>query len=136
MRIKGIKETCIYSADLDGIKAFYHTILGLEVISHVADKHIFFRVGYSVLLVFNPEDAKTKKSPPPHYANGPQHFAFEVAPEEYDDWKKKIVDLNIPIIDEVIWASGQESFYFNDPDGHVLEIIPEGIWDPGDPTSV
>ena len=129
MELKGIKETCIYTTDLESARRFYHDLLGLEIINYAEGRHIFFRVGYSVLLVFNPEDARKKTSPPPHHGQGALHFAFEVGREEYLEWKEKIKSLNISIIDEVIWDSGQESFYFNDPVGHVLEIIPEGIWD-------
>lgn len=129
MKLEGIKETCLYTTDLEEAKAFYHSLLGLEIVSYVPNRHLFLRVGYSVLLIFNPEDSQQKISPPPHYGKGPLHLAFEVAPQEYDDWKKKIKSLGIPIIDEVIWGSGQESFYFPDPAGHVLEIVPEGIWD-------
>ncbi|MDX1629311.1 MAG: VOC family protein [Fulvivirga sp.] len=124
-----IKETCLYIHDLEAAKAFYHEKIGFDIIHYLPDRHIFFRVGASVLLCFNPEDSKTKTSPPPHFAQGPQHFAFEVAKEDYLSCKEKIISLGIDIEDEVIWKSGQESFYFKDPAGNVLEIVPKGIWD-------
>jgi hypothetical protein len=37
--------------------------------------------------------------------------------------------MDIAVIDEVTWENGQKSFYFNDPIGNVLEIVPKGIWD-------
>lgn len=129
MKITGIKEVCIYIEDLSLAKDFYHDTLGFDVISYVEEKHIFFRVGNVVLLCFNPEDSKTKESPPPHFTYGPQHFAFEVAVDEYEAAKRWIKGLSIEIIDEVIWKSGLESFYFKDPAGNVLEIVPEGVWD-------
>ena len=129
MRINGIKETCLYTTNLEEAKDFYNGLLGLEIISFVPDKHLFLRVGYSVLLIFNPKDSSQKNSPPPHYSEGPIHMAFEVDSEEYLVWKNKIKALNIAIIDELIWESGQESFYFNDPANHILEIVPEGVWD-------
>lgn len=129
MNIKKIKETCIYFKDLEEAKSFYHGKLGLEIINHAYDKHIFFRAGSSVLLCFNPEDSKTKESPPPHFADGPIHFAFEVPANEYDQAKEKIKDLEIEVIDEVEWKGGLRSFYFKDPSGNVLEILPEGVWD-------
>ncbi len=126
--VKQIKETCLYIKDLALAKSFYHDTLGFEVIHYLPDKHCFFRVGKSVLLCFNPEDSMTKTSPPPHYGKGDQHFAFEVSPKDYTRCKQRIKALDITITDEVIWKSGQESFYFNDPEGNVLEIVPEGIW--------
>ena len=123
-----IKETCFYSKDLEKIRSFYHGLLGLTVISYLKDKHIFFRAGNSVLLCFNPIDSKLKNSPPGHFAEGKFHFAFEVNPENYESQKIEIEKLGISIIDRIVWDSGQESFYFNDPEGNVLEIVPEGIW--------
>ncbi len=49
-----------------------------------------------------------KKNLPAHYAEGKQRLAFEV-PEQ-------------------AWKKGLKSFYFSDPAGNVLEIVPEGIW--------
>ncbi len=124
-----IKETCLYINDLEKAVDFYHNLLGLEVIHYLKDHHAFFRAGSSVLLCFNPESSKNKTSPPPHFANGNQHFAFEVAQEDYKSCKMKIQSLGIEVIDKLTWNSGQESFYFNDPEDNVLEIVPIGIWD-------
>lgn len=129
MNFLGIKETCIYCRDLEKAREFYGGILGLPLISYVAGKHIFFRVGASVLLIFNPDDSRMKTSPPAHYAEGRQHYAFEVTKGEYDRHKQKIQEKGITIIDRLIWKNGSESFYFNDPEGNILEIVPEGIWD-------
>lgn len=128
MNFLQIKETCIYSSDLDAAREFYHGKLGLEVISHVKGKHIFFHAGSSVLLCFNPEDSKRKKTPPAHFAHGRYHFAFEVAPEEYEHHKAAIISKGIQIVDTVVWDSGQESFYFEDGLGNILEVVPVGIW--------
>lgn len=127
--ILNIKETCLYIQDLEKAKSFYHDKLGLEIIHYQPEKHIFFRAGSSVLLCFNPSDAKLKTSPPPHFAEGNQHFAFEVNKEDYEKCKLKINSLGIQIIDKLVWKSGQESFYFNDPEDNVLEIVPIGVWD-------
>lgn len=130
MEFQKIKETCLYINDLARAKEFYHATLGLPVISYVEAKHLFLRVGESVLLLFNPDDSKNKTSPPPHYGGGKQHFAFEIRGDEYLEWKQRIADKGIVIIDEITWPSGKKSFYFNDPEGNVLEILPpKGIWD-------
>lgn len=128
MNITQIKETCLYFHDLEKAHRFYHELLGLPVISYVHGKHIFFRAGSSVLLCFNPDDSKNKKSPPGHFAEGRYHLAFEVRSEEYETHKQELLAKGIVLTDKVIWESGQESFYFEDPEGNVLEIVPEGIW--------
>ena len=66
----------------------------------------------------------------PHYGNGKIHFSFEVTDEEYISTKEEIKAKGISITSEVIWKSGKESFYFEDPQGNVLEVVPDkGIWD-------
>jgi len=130
MEFLKIKETCLYVEDLGKAKDFYHGQLGLSVINHVEGKHLFLRVGQSVLLLFNPEDSRLKTSPPAHFGGGKQHFAFEVKNQAYEQYKLEIAGKGIDIIDEVTWDSGKKSFYFNDPEGNVLEILPQnGVWD-------
>lgn len=125
-----IKETCLYVHDLEKAKRFYHERLGLPVISYLSGKHLFLRAGQSVLLLFNPEDSKIKTSPPAHFGGGKQHLAFEINGGDYEESKRQIEGKGIEIIDEITWKSGKKSFYFNDPEGNVLEVLPdEGIWD-------
>jgi catechol 2,3-dioxygenase-like lactoylglutathione lyase family enzyme len=129
MKFLKIKETCLYIHNLEEAKKFYNETLELPLISYLPGKHIFFKTGSSVLLCFNPEDSKLKKSPPSHFGGGKQHFAFEVAVNDYDEAKEWIQSKGITITYEVTWQSGAKSFYFDDPEGNVLEIIPEkGIW--------
>jgi len=129
MNIRQVKETCIYTTDLLAARKFYHDVLGLPVIGEAEGRHIFFRAGSSVLLCFNPDDSRLKQSPPAHFSEGRYHFAFEVAPDEYETHKQEMIQKGITVIDTLIWKNGQESFYFNDPIGNVVEIVPEGIWD-------
>jgi catechol-2,3-dioxygenase len=129
MNIRQIKETCIYTTDLNAAKKFYRDLLGLPVIGEAEGRHVFFRAGSSVLLCFNPDHSRLKKSPPAHFSEGKYHFAFEVAPDEYEKHKHEIIQKGIAVTDTVIWKNGRESFYFNDLVGNVVEIVPEGIWD-------
>lgn len=129
MEITQIKETALYMEDLDAAKEFYHGKLGFPIINEVPKNHLFLRAGNSVLLCFNPDVSKIKEQPPPHFAIGNQHIAFEVAPEDYEKWKNKILRSGITIIQEQSWKNNLHSFYFRDPANHVLEIIPKGIWE-------
>lgn len=129
MEFVKIKETCLYLHDLEQAKKFYHEILELPLISYLPGKHIFFKAGSSVLLCFNPEDSRLKLSPPAHFGGGKQHFAFEVSDQNYEKSKQWLQGKGITITDEVAWPGGKKSFYFEDPEGNVLEIVPEkGIW--------
>ncbi|WP_299759872.1 VOC family protein [uncultured Pontibacter sp.] len=131
MDIKKIKETCLYVQNLDASKDFYHNKLGFKVIGEVAGRHVFFRAGASVLLCFNPEASKESKNLPPHFGSGQLHLAFEVEQQQYEPWKQKVQDLGIAIEQEFDWGGGFLSFYFRDPDEHLLEVVMEGMWERG-----
>lgn len=129
MKFTQIKENCLYISDLDKAEEFYQKQLGLPLISKVPDRHIFFRCGSSVLLCFIPEATKMEKQLPPHYAEGKQHIAFEVEESDYIATKKAFLEKGISIMHTQEWKNGLESFYFEDPFGHVLEVVPRGIWE-------
>ena len=129
MNITQIKETCLYISNLDQAEAFYAGTLGFPLISKVDGRHIFFRCGSSVLLCFLPEVTQTETTLPPHFATGKQHLAFEVALEDYANTKERLVMQGIKIVHLQEWGESLESFYFEDPFGHVLEVVPRGIWE-------
>lgn len=131
LEFKKIKETCLYVSDLEKTRSFYQDKLGLPVISYVEGRHVFFKVGSSVLLCFNPEETKNETSLPPHYGSGKLHLAFETSPEEYEAWKTKLKEENIEITHEQKWGEHFRSCYFDDPDGHCLEIVETGMWERG-----
>lgn len=129
MKFLKIKETCLYVRDLAKARHFYEQVLELPLISYLEGKHAFFAAGSSVLLLFNPADSRNKVSPPAHYAEGKQHVAFEVSDVHYEEAKNWIKGKGIAITDELTWSSGKQSFYFEDPEGNVLEILPDrDIW--------
>ena len=129
MKFTQIKESCLYVEDIDRSEHFYHQMLGLPVISKVEKRHIFFRAGSSVLLCFIPEATRNEKTLPPHYASGKQHLAFEVGVHNYLETRELLIQKGITITHEQAWKESLKSIYFEDPDGHVLEIVPVGIWE-------
>ena len=50
-----ILESALYVTDLDAAEAFYADVLGLERIAKVEGRHVFFRCGAGVLLLFQPD---------------------------------------------------------------------------------
>lgn len=129
MNIKKIKETCLYVADLQKSKQFYGDRLGFELIGEVKERHVFFRVGESVLLCFNAEASSKSTTLPPHHGYGQLHLAFEVSKADYEGWKGKVKTLGIAVEQEFDWGGGFLSFYFRDPDQHLLEVVMEGMWE-------
>ena len=61
-RLAAILETALYAPDLDAAEAFYGGVLGLERATRAGNRHVFFRLGNAMLLIFNP--AETER--PPH----------------------------------------------------------------------
>ncbi|WP_210487425.1 VOC family protein [Rufibacter aurantiacus] len=129
MKFTQIKETCLYVQDLDRTTAFYTEVLDLPVIGQVPGRHVFFRVGSSVLLCFNAQKTRGSKDLPPHFGEGQLHLAFECEAAEYVAWKEKLQGANITIEHEQTWPHDRKSCYFRDPDQHLLEIVVPGIWE-------
>lgn len=129
MNIARIKETCLYVSDLEATKQFYAYQLGLPLISLVPGRHVFFKAGQSVLLCFIAQATEAESLLPPHGASGSIHFAFEVPRAGYDAARKEIKDKGITILHDQVWKDNLRSFYFHDPDNHLVEIIEEGLWE-------
>ncbi|MFN7102654.1 MAG: VOC family protein [Pseudorhizobium sp.] len=134
--IEGILETALYAVDLDAAEALYGGVLGLERILRAGDRHVFFRCGAGILLIFNP--AETVKPPPesalqvpPHGATGPGHACFRVARDHLDAMAERLRAAGIDIESEVTWPNGARSIYFRDPAGNSLECAEPGLWSIG-----
>lgn len=131
MNIARIKETCIYVTDLQRTKNFYADKIGLLLLSLAPGRHVFFKAGASVLLCFVADKTKQEKDLPPHGAEGSVHFAFEVRRPGYDAALAHVLAQGIAVLHRQVWKNGLRSFYFRDPDGNLLEVIEEGLWDAG-----
>lgn len=128
-QVNQIKETALYVKDLDQTENFYHDKLELEVISKEKKRHIFFKAGSSILLCFLADATKQSGTLPPHFGEGQMHIAFEVPRAKYRETKEWIREKGIDIEHVQDWGDEYQSFYFRDPDGHSLEIVPAGMWD-------
>jgi len=130
MRVDGILETCLYVDDLDVAQNFYSKVLGLEVVGHQEGRHVFFRCGPRMLLVFDPRATSRPDSDvPQHGAIGPSHVAFMADSRELDDWIEHLISHGIDIEKIVDWPQGGRSVYFRDPAGNSLEVAAPEIWD-------
>jgi catechol 2,3-dioxygenase-like lactoylglutathione lyase family enzyme len=133
MYIREVLETCLYALDLDAAEDFYRRVLGLEMITREAGRHVFFRCGKGVLLVFNPEETgEAGGDVPPHGAQGAGHVAFAVPSAELDAWRDHLERHGMEIEAEVTWPRGGRSLYFRDPAGNSLELATPKIWGIGE----
>lgn len=129
----GMLEAALYAGDLDAAERFYGGVLGLERIVRVGVRHVFYRVGGGVLLIFNPSE--TCKPPgnadlpvPPHGAQGSGHFCFAVEGAALDDWRARLEAAGVEIEADFQWPNGACSIYFRDPAGNSLEMAEPRLW--------
>ena len=129
MRAGRILETCLYVADLDAAERFYTRVLGLEVYSRAPGRHLFFRCGDAMLLLFNPAATEIPSGPvPPHGARGSGHVAFAVSQTEIPAWREHLERLGIALEAQVAWPGGGQSLYFRDPSNNSIELTTPLIW--------
>ncbi|HVN81231.1 MAG TPA: VOC family protein [Terriglobia bacterium] len=131
---KGILETSLYCSDLDAAERFYTAVLGLERIGRQCGRHVFFRCGQGVLLLFNP--GKTGKEPsyvngimvPMHGTGGEGHLAFRISASEIPIWREHLQRQGVTLEAEINWPEGGQSIYFRDPAGNSLELATPAVW--------
>lgn len=134
MKPAAILESALYVADLDAAEAFYRDVIGLERIARVEARHVFFRCGEGVLLLFNAEATRQEPPPdarfpvPPHGAVGQGHLCFAASADEIDAWKASLEKHGVPIEAELAWPAGGRSIYFRDPAGNSIEFAEPKIW--------
>lgn len=131
--LEGILETALYAADLDAAEAFYGGVLGLEKVTRQANRHIFYRCGPGILLIFNPAET-AKPVPegalpvPSHGATGPGHVCFRVRGEQIDGIVERLTAAGVPVESDFCWPNGARSIYFRDPAGNSLECAEPRLW--------
>lgn len=131
--IEGILETALYAEDLDAAEAFYGDLLGLQKILRAGNRHVFFRCGPGILLIFNPSETVKPPPPtalpvPPHGAKGPGHVCFRMSSSEIDFLSEKLNKAGITIESDFCWPNGARSIYFRDPAGNSIECAEPKLW--------
>ncbi len=112
-------HTIIEAHDREGSAAFLTEILGLPAHGHFGPFAVV-QVGETSL-----DFAQTDKT------ISPRHFAFLVSEPEFDDIFGRIQSRNLPYWadpfhkepDAINHRDGGRGFYFDDPNGHNLEIL-------------
>jgi catechol 2,3-dioxygenase-like lactoylglutathione lyase family enzyme len=133
MKPVGILETVLYAKNLDAAEAFYRDVLGFEPFTRTPGRHLFYRCGDQVLLIFNPDATSIPAAPgalpvPPHGAHGPGHLCFRATAAEIDAWVARLPTYGIALEADFEWPGGGRSIYFRDPAGNCLEIAEPRIW--------
>jgi catechol 2,3-dioxygenase-like lactoylglutathione lyase family enzyme len=134
MRPLRVLETCLYAADLDAAERFYMQVMGLEKHAPEDGRHVFFRCGEDMVLVFNPEHTSkvattVAGAPVPfHGTRGAGHLAFAVCEEDIPAWREHLQRAGVVIESEIHWPQGGTSLYVRDPAGNSIELASPKIW--------
>lgn len=129
MQIDDILETCLCVDDLDAAERFYRDVLGLVLHDKQPGRHVFFRCGRRMFLLFNPDASRQDDGKiPPHGTTGPGHACFAARESELPKWQQQLTAHGVVIEAVVDWPAGGRSLYFRDPAGNCLEIATPRIW--------
>jgi catechol 2,3-dioxygenase-like lactoylglutathione lyase family enzyme len=134
MTPSAILETALYARDLAAMEAFYADLLRLEVIAKVDGRHVFFRVGPGVLLVFNPDATEVPSGNPDlpvpvHGARGEGHVCFAASRQEIEGWRQRFFAAGVEVEAAFDWPNGARSLYVRDPAGNSVEFAEPRLWD-------
>jgi catechol 2,3-dioxygenase-like lactoylglutathione lyase family enzyme len=132
--LMGILETVLYADDLAAAEAFYGEVLGLKPFAKQPARHLFYRCGDQMLLIFNPAATQAPPAPgalpvPPHGMHGCGHICFRASADQIAAWRARLTELGIAIDADFVWPAGGRSLYFRDPAGNSLEFAEPVIWD-------
>lgn len=133
-----ILESALYAEDLDAAEAFYGGLLGLEKIGRIADRHVFYRCGPGVLLIFNPAETVKPSSRddlpvPVHGSRGQGHVCFGASARELDAIAASLSEAGVAIDADFRWPGGARSIYVRDPAGNSIEFAEPRLWSLADP---
>ena len=133
LKPSAILETILYAGDLDATEAFYGQVLGLERTARAGDRHIFFRCGEQMLLIFNPDvtlvpPASGALPVPPHGSRGAGHVCFKASAKEIGQWRDRLSASGVAIEADFEWPQGGRSLYLRDPAGNSVEFAEPRIW--------
>lgn len=129
-----IMETCLCADDLEAARQFYESLFDLEIVDFQPDRHLFFRCGNGMLLLFDSAHTSVIHTEvdgqpmPLHGTTGAGHVALRVPPEEIDRWRGRLASAGVAIESEIRWPNGAHSLYFRDPSGNSLELATPDLW--------
>ena len=128
-----VLETALYVDDLEAAERFYGGLIGLERVLRAGDRHVFFRCGPGLLLLFNPAETRlpARHGPPVpvHGATGPGHMCFAASAAELDGWRARFEAAGVEVEADFRWPNGARSIYVRDPAGNSVEFAEPALWD-------
>jgi len=131
--ITGLLEAALYAEDLAAAAAFYGRLLGLTEIAQVPGRHVFYRCGPTILLVFRASATAIPATDPAlpvptHGASGRGHVCFAADGAAIDRMRDRLARAGIAIEADFRWPNGARSLYVRDPAGNSVEFAEPHLW--------
>lgn len=132
--VSSILEAAVYADDLEAAAAFYGGVLGLTEIGRVSGRHVFYRCGATILLVFRASETRVPSGNPAlpvptHGAEGQGHVCFAVDGPALDAVRSALIHARIPVEADFRWPNGARSVYVRDPAGNSVEFAEPRLWE-------
>lgn len=133
LALDSVLEVAVYVDDLDAAEVFCGGVLGLQRIARLDGRHVFFRCGGTIVLVFRTEETR-KPAPtvgipvPVHGSTGAGHICFAVDGHLINDWRSRLEKADVDIEADFRWPNGARSVYFRDPGGNSVELAEPHLW--------
>lgn len=98
-KLDRVLETVLFcrNENRDEVMRFYDDVLGLRENRLFAEKPGLYRLGATVLLVFNADETTVKQSPPATGTTGRAYTCFVVGPTQFEDWKQRVQRAGVEI---------------------------------------
>lgn len=126
-KLSSVSEVALWVADVEASIAWYQERFDLVVEEHSPGQHAFLNAGSFLLVLFNPQDPGSQLSR--DYlarTGGPQgdvyHVAFATDRATIDAAAGQVQSLGTEVKGPVDFDNGRRSYFFDDPDGHYLEL--------------
>ena len=129
-----INEVVLYVEDALKAAKFYLDLFGLAPSDELSDLwSVLYVSDEQVLILASKKDDRKVKAGDTfiqRYAveRGPQHICFAITESDFEAWETRFGNEGIKVIRKVEWPEGGRSLYFNDLDGHEIEIK-TSTWD-------
>jgi catechol-2,3-dioxygenase len=124
-RVVGISEIVLWAADKERAVAFYHDLLGLEVISPPHLPNVFLKVGdghagIPQMIVLVPKSEEVKQLPSGYQLH---HLALELPEAEFDTQHAALAQAGYSPRAGKHPVLASRTMYVDDPDGNEVEFI-------------
>lgn len=113
-KVTGIDHVVFHVKDLARAKKFYIDFLGMEI-DHESSWQCFLKCGHQGVALFEVDDGQEI-----HAGSEVNHMALRLASGEYARVKAILENAGIEVHGR---KSDPSCIYFNDPDGHRLQLL-------------